>query len=56
MIASFGEAINRANRFTLRLVLSQLKRALELKPFSKAYREIYDTYAPLSAAFSSHTY
>jgi hypothetical protein len=34
--------------FTARLVLSQLKQAVELRPFSKAYREIYNTYAPLS--------
>ena len=33
--------------FTLRLVLSQVKQALELKPFSKAYQEIYNTFAPL---------
>ncbi len=33
--------------FTLRLVLFQIKQALELKPFSKAYQEIYNTFAPL---------
>jgi hypothetical protein len=34
--------------FTVRLVLSQLKQAAELRPFSKVYRQTYDTYAPLS--------
>lgn len=33
--------------FTLRLVLSQIKQAVELKPFSKAYQEVYASYAPL---------
>jgi hypothetical protein len=33
--------------FTVRLVLSQLKQAVELKPFSKAYQEVYARYAPL---------
>ncbi len=31
----------------LRLVLFQIKQALELKPFSKAYQEVYARYAPL---------
>lgn len=35
--------------FTIRLVLSQLKQATELRPFSKAYRQTYDAYASLSA-------
>jgi len=34
--------------FTLRLVLAQIKQAVELKPFSKAYQEVYAIYAPLS--------
>lgn len=33
--------------FTLRLVLAQIKQAVELKPFSKAYQEVYASYAPL---------
>ncbi len=35
---------------TLRLVLAQLKQALELRSFSKAYQEVYATYAPLEMA------
>lgn len=42
--------------FTLRLVLSQIKQAVELKPFSKAYQEVYATYAPLAAALTNNTY
>lgn len=43
--------------FTLRLVLSQIKQAAELKPFSKAYQEVYASYAPLSIQSSAqHTY
>ena len=43
--------------FTLRLVLSQIKQAVELKPFSKAYQEVYASYAPLLAQSSAqHTY
>ncbi len=34
--------------FTVRLVLSQLKQAVRLKPFSKAYRDIYDIYVSSS--------
>jgi len=36
--------------FTVQLVLSQIKQAVELKPFSKAYREVYAAYAPLLTA------
>jgi len=43
--------------FTLRLVLSQIKQAVELRPFSKAYQEVYASFAPLSTQSSAqHTY
>ncbi len=29
-----------------RLILTQLKQAVELKPYNKKYKEIYDTYEP----------
>lgn len=37
--------------FTVRLVLSQIKQAVELKSFSKAYQEVYAAYAPLLEEF-----
>ena len=43
--------------FTLRLVLAQLKQAVELRPFSKAYQEVYASFIPLSTQSSAqHTY
>lgn len=35
-----------ANVMMRKFILSQIKQAVELKPFSKKYKEIYDTYAP----------
>ncbi|MFA5125314.1 MAG: hypothetical protein WC473_05850 [Patescibacteria group bacterium] len=43
--------------FTVQLVLSQLKQAVELRPFSKAYQEVYASYAPLlTQSLAQQTY
>ena len=36
----------RPDAITRRLILTQLTHAVELKPFSKNYKKIYDTYTP----------
>ncbi|MFH0855463.1 MAG: hypothetical protein V1869_02950 [Candidatus Omnitrophota bacterium] len=36
----------RPNALTRKLILTQLTQALELKPYSRNYRKIFDKYAP----------